>query len=172
MFNGYVYVSAQYNNSDIRHHYLDDPSALTAWAASTALTAKTLRRPTTSNGYQYEVTTAGTTGTTEPTWPTTIGATVTNGTVVFTCRGREIWDSNCPHTASVAKKASKIFATKDDVVRFCATSAPRDWTTSSDAGFLGVGVQQGPTAFYLDRPVISQGGAVPIFEAFDLRIGR
>ncbi len=142
VFNGYVYVSAQYNNGDIRHHYLDDPSALTAWAASTALTAKTLRRPTTSNGYQYEVTTAGTTGTTEPTWPTTIGATVTNGTVVFTCRGREIWDSNCPHTASVAKKASKIFATKDDVVRFCATSAPRDWTTSSDAGFLGVGVQQ------------------------------
>lgn len=53
-----------------------------------------------------------------------------------------IADVNCPHTSSVAKKASKIFACKDDVVRYSATSNPRDWTTSSDAGFLGVGIQQ------------------------------
>jgi hypothetical protein len=53
-----------------------------------------------------------------------------------------IADVNCPNTIAVAKKASKIFAVKDDVVRFCATNDPRDWTTSADAGFLGVGVQQ------------------------------
>lgn len=53
-----------------------------------------------------------------------------------------IADVNCPNTAAVAKKASKIFAVKDDVVRFCKTSNPRDWTTASDAGFLGVGIQQ------------------------------
>ena len=53
-----------------------------------------------------------------------------------------IADVNCPNTSSVAKKASKIFAVKDDVVRFCKTSTPRDWTTASDAGFLGVGTQQ------------------------------
>lgn len=82
VFNAYVYVSAQYNNGDIKHHYLD--------------------------------------GTNPPV----------------------ITDTNCPHTAAVAKKASKIFATQNDVVRFCATSAPRDWTTGSDAGFLGVGIQQ------------------------------
>ena len=81
-FNGYLYVSAQYNNGDIRHHYCD-------------------------------------------------GTTPTH-----------IADVNCPNTASVVKKASKIFATKDDVVRFCKTNAPRDWTTASNAGFLGVGVQQ------------------------------
>ncbi len=141
-FNGYMYVSAEYTNGEIKHHYIDDASALTAWAASTALTANVTRRPTTANGYRYQVTTSGTTGSTEPTWPTTIGATVTNGTVVFTCRGTEVWDTNCPHTAAVVKKSSKIFATKNDVVRFCATSNPRDWTTSSDAGFLGVGIQQ------------------------------
>ena len=53
-----------------------------------------------------------------------------------------IADVNCPNTAAVTKKASKLFSVKDDVVRFCATSSPRDWTTSSDAGFLGVGIQQ------------------------------
>jgi hypothetical protein len=141
-FNGFLYVSAQYNNGNIRHHYLDDVSTLTAWAASTALTLGAVRRPVTSNGYRYEVTTAGTTAATEPTWPTTIGATVTNGSVVFTCRGTEITDANCPNTAAVVKKASKIFSVKDDVVRFCKTNDPRNWTEASNAGFLGVGVQQ------------------------------
>lgn len=142
VFNGFLYVAAEYNNGNVFHHYIDDASALTAWAATTALTLGVFRRPTVSNGYRYEVTTAGTTDGTEPTWPTTIGGTVTDGTVVFTCRGTEIVDANCPHTKSVVKKASKIFSCKDDVVRFCATSAPRDWTTPNDAGFLGVGIQQ------------------------------
>jgi hypothetical protein len=142
VFNGFLYVSAEYNDGSIKHHYVDDPSALTAWVTLTALTAGLYRRPVTSNGFRYEVTTGGTTGATEPTWPTTIGATVTDGTVVFTCRGTEIVDTNCPNTAAVVKKSSKIFATSNDVVRFCKTSTPRDWTTASDAGFLGVGIQQ------------------------------
>ena len=142
VFNGYLYISAQYNDGSIKHHYIDNPAALTAWAATTALTLGVYRRPTVSNGYRYEVTTAGTTAGTEPTWPTTIGVTVTDGTAVFTCRGTEIVDTNCPNTAAVVKKSSKMFATGTDVVRFCATSSPRDWTTASNAGFLGVGIQQ------------------------------
>ncbi len=141
-FNGVLYVVAQYDNGQILHHYLDDVSLLTAWAATTALAAGAVRRPTVSNGYRYEVTTAGTTDGSEPSWPTTPGATVSDGSVTWTCRGSEIFDANCPHTAAVVKKASKIFATKGDVVRFSATNNPRDWTTSADAGFLGVGVQQ------------------------------
>ncbi len=81
-FNGYLYVSAQYLNGDIRHHYLDGTS------------------------------------------PT------------------HVTDVNCPHTASVVKKASKIFSVKNDVVRFSKTNSPRDWSAAADAGFLGVGVQQ------------------------------
>lgn len=142
VFNGFIYVAAQYDDDSIKHHYLDSVSALTAWVATTALALGVVRRPTVSNGYRYEVTTAGTTAGTEPTWPVTIGATVTSGTVVFTCRGSEVVDANCPHSAAVVKKSSKMFATGGDVVRFCKTSDPRDWTTSSDAGFLGVGIQQ------------------------------
>jgi len=56
------------------------------WAALTALSLGAIRSPTTGNGYYYEVTTAGTTGATEPTWPTPAGTTVTDGTVVWTCR--------------------------------------------------------------------------------------
>lgn len=43
-----------------------------------------LVRPTTPNGYCYRVTTAGTAGA-EPSWPTSIDATVTSGSVTFTC---------------------------------------------------------------------------------------
>lgn len=60
-----------------------DPSA---WQASTAYSLGDAARPTTRNGKVYEVTTAGTSDNSEPTWPTTAGNTVTDGSVVWTCR--------------------------------------------------------------------------------------
>jgi hypothetical protein len=65
-------------------------------AISTAATARsataigTIVRPTTHNGYVYECTTAGIGAATEPTWPTTPGETVTDGTTVWTCREENI----------------------------------------------------------------------------------
>jgi len=43
--------------------------------------------PTTDNGYAYKVTVASSASGTEPSWPTTIGATVTSGGVTFQCVG-------------------------------------------------------------------------------------
>ena len=40
------------------------------------------------NGYQYKATVGGTTASSTPTFPTTTGATVADGTVTWTCRGR------------------------------------------------------------------------------------
>ncbi len=60
-------------------------AAYGSWTASTAVaTTGELVSPTTPNGHFYELTTAGTTGTTEPVWPTAPGATVTDGTAVWT----------------------------------------------------------------------------------------
>ncbi len=42
--------------------------------------------PTEPNGYLYMVTQVGTLASTEPVWPTSIGDTVTSGTVVMTCQ--------------------------------------------------------------------------------------
>jgi len=41
--------------------------------------------PTTPNGFLYRVTDNGTSGGTEPTWPTTLGSTVVDGTVTWQC---------------------------------------------------------------------------------------
>lgn len=54
------------------------------WPASTLLILNDVYLPTVPNGHKYQVTTAGTTGTTEPTWPTGAGATVASGSAVFT----------------------------------------------------------------------------------------
>lgn len=51
-------------------------------------------------------------------------------------------DANCPHTPTIAKKASKIFAIKDNVVRFSKTNDARNWSEANDAGFLPVNIQQ------------------------------
>lgn len=53
-----------------------------------------------------------------------------------------ITDSNCPHTESACKAASRIFAIGDEVVRYSKAGDPRDWSAVSDAGFLPTGVQQ------------------------------
>ena len=67
-------------------------------ARSTAATARsttavgTVIKPTAGkeNGFVYECTTAGTGSATEPTWPTVLGDTVTDGSTVWTCRESKI----------------------------------------------------------------------------------
>ncbi len=57
------------------------------WEASTAYALGESVEPVTPNTYRYEVTTAGTSGSSEPTWPTSaIGNTVVDGTVTWTLR--------------------------------------------------------------------------------------
>jgi hypothetical protein len=75
------------HNSLIRNPVTKWNTYFTAsWIANHAYTTAQLVFPTVSNGFVYECTTGGTSSpTTEPTWPLTIGATVTDGSVVWTC---------------------------------------------------------------------------------------
>lgn len=78
----------------------------------------------------------------EPTWPTTPGAVVIDGSIAWECRSTHITDENCPNSKVVAIMASKVFAADGDIVRFCATANPLDWSSERDAGYLPTGLQQ------------------------------
>ena len=55
------------------------------WGAGATYPRDAVAESTTRNGYRYRVMMAGTSGMTEPTWPTTLDATVTDGTVTWKC---------------------------------------------------------------------------------------
>jgi hypothetical protein len=61
------------------------------WTASRTWSKGDYVVPTTSNGWIYQCTTAGTGTGVEPTWPTTEGNTVADGSATFTTRKRTIW---------------------------------------------------------------------------------
>ena len=81
-------------------------------------------------------------GLTEPVWPTTVGAFVRDGTANWECVSRRVEDENCPNTKGVCIISSKVFAPDKDIVRFCATAMPLDWSSERDAGYLPTGLQQ------------------------------
>ena len=62
---------------------------IAAWAASAAIASGAVRRPTSTNNRVYQAGGAGTTGASQPTWPTTIGATVTDNGITWTCLAYE-----------------------------------------------------------------------------------
>jgi hypothetical protein len=69
------------------------------WLASLVTTVGTMVRPTTPNAYVYRCTVAGTRAVGEPTWPTTPGTTVADGTVTWQCLSN-------PHAALPVATAS------------------------------------------------------------------
>jgi hypothetical protein len=75
------------------------------WVAATAYVAGNVRKPTSTklNGFCYMCDTAGTTAATEPTWPTTLGGTVTDGSVVWRCHA---YTTSAAFVGRVAQQSS------------------------------------------------------------------
>lgn len=77
------------------------------WRASFAYAIGKREQPQTANSYEYRALTGGVSGTTEPTWPTTQGATVNDGTVQWLCVGKrlrlEVSDTGGESTIAVVR---------------------------------------------------------------------
>ena len=58
---------------------------LSTWTATTTIPYHAVIKPTVPNSRYYSTLGGGVTGSVEPTWPTTPGATVVDGTVTWTC---------------------------------------------------------------------------------------
>ncbi len=81
-------------------------------------------------------------GAAEPGWPVAAGGTVADGTIKWVAISRRVEDPKCPNSKVVAIASGKVFAGDKDIVRFCATANPLDWSSASDAGYLPTGLQQ------------------------------
>ena len=66
--------------------YASGTLTYTPWAVNTSKSKDAIVEPSARNGYRYRCTVGGTThATTEPTWPTTVGDTVTDNSVTWKC---------------------------------------------------------------------------------------
>lgn len=77
------------------------------WRASTNYSMGTYCQPTVANGWGYRVTSAGTSGSSEPApWPTVLGATIMDGTVTWECRPlvKRQWEGKFSWLATVVPK--------------------------------------------------------------------
>lgn len=68
--------------------YRKSVASYTAWAALTSYELNDYRVPTVDNDFCYKCTTAGTSAETEPVWVPKVGATVSDGDVVWTCEDK------------------------------------------------------------------------------------
>lgn len=85
---------------DFRNHPLEVPGVARAlarfkkdvkeWTASTSINEGVIIRPSTENGHYYKALNAGTTGTTEPSWPTTTDGTVMDNDITWEEHGPSV----------------------------------------------------------------------------------
>jgi hypothetical protein len=126
-------------------------NSLTAWAANTAYVVGQVRRPTTGNAHVYICVVAGTShATTEPTWPTTNGATVTDGTVTWAEAGTAVLKL----LGAIPTWANATFVTRYAVV---ADTTPGTAATNPLAACIDFGSDLSPSAGNFAITVDSDG---------------
>jgi hypothetical protein len=101
-------------SADNAPNYLDRwkgmlAGASTVWLGTTYFAQNVTIVPPTANGFHYRATTAGTSAATAPTFPTTEGATVTDGTVT--------WTAIRPTTNSLGNSSVDVVLTPDLATR-------------------------------------------------------
>jgi hypothetical protein len=109
----------------------------TTWTTARAYARGDFVRPITNNGFCYQVTSAGGTShaATEPTWPTTVGLTVTDNGITWTCRLRSIW------VASIARVVGDMVrpTTPNGYIYRCTVAGTSDVSEPTWASILTVG---------------------------------
>lgn len=123
------------------------------WIASTAYSLSDIRKPSqpNRNGFRYRVTTAGTTGSSEPTWPLELGATVTDGSVIWTCDDIEEGWYPIQSISGTTVKMDAAVATGPNISNLTYTG-----TTETVATYKREPIKSGPSAAFNTQVNIPQ----------------
>jgi hypothetical protein len=139
-------------------------NAQTVWQATHAYSLGEVRRPTSTNNRTYRVTTPGTSAGSEPTWPTADGATVTDGTVVWTETSVTVacsyasYSSTPPYTGVAGTQASDLNQQAEEAL-MCAALL-----TDPDSAFAVAGT-------YRTKATNHLSAAIQIILAHETSIG-
>jgi lysophospholipase L1-like esterase len=144
------------------------------WAASTAYTYGDRKKPTAANGYHYLCVTPGTTGASQPTWPTTEGATVTDGTVTWLCQRTPTTGDTFVAEVDLALSGLTAGKWAVPVLRLDCLDTTSTTVASAYANFhdlsgaMGAGSDYAPPTLRLKTPVLT----IPNFGAQAIRYLR
>jgi len=119
-----------------------------AWAASTAYTLGQQRRPVTRNGKRYQVTVAGTSAASEPTWPTTIGLTVVDGTVTWRCEANDANVQFEIEPSGIAFVLGDQWSWSIEAARFRWRKDAGAWSAAADIPSTAVALSDGLSAVF------------------------
>lgn len=119
------------------------PSIYPSWAASTWYAPLFVILD--SNGNLQQLTTAGTTAGSPPTWATSVGVTTTDGTAVWTCMGASAWAAVTAYAVGAVVQAVFTY-----------------WTTQTEWGVVGYDPYNGPEYGWISTQV--QVSATGLFQ--------
>lgn len=153
-------------------------NAAVAWQAATAKALGALVKPTATPTYFWRCTTAGTTHpATEPTWVNTVGSTVTDGTVVWTCVGilAPVLDTDYTVDATLGRiyvtAAARVHSTLGAIWLVDYTKAAREREQLKTAGavdstaairLISNNVRGDNRDWYMPKVTLTPGGEFPL----------
>ena len=121
------------------------PATAFPWQASAAYVAGQVTRPVTANSHLYQCTTAGTTGSSQPTWPTG-GGTVTDGTVVWQDLGTSATAVQVNSNALATATGSTVYFGRPGTAQRMTTFAKHHIVSSGAAPTVAVQAAAGSGA--------------------------
>lgn len=121
--------------------------------------------PTVANGFYYKCTVAGTGGSSQPTWPTTVGTTVTDGTATFTCWGQVLTGGLTTFGGGAGTEVNTTLLTVLAPTEYSRIANAESDATNLAAWKAQLDAQAGPTTNILEHLVTSTNGTLTAAEA-------
>lgn len=129
------------------------------WTATAAELVGQYVTPKTSNGFFFKCTTAGSTGASEPTWPSVVGTTVTDGTVTWTCAGAILTGGLVPFNSGAGVESVSTALATIATSQFDRIALGHNDSTNLGLWRTQVDAQAGPQANILQEVVVATNGA-------------